>query len=238
MNGTYVRCRHGELPPHLQPLLDALRLAHKAAKVCKCGRRTKRVGTICAFCTWRTASSRCAKCGGACHRTSTICQPCSRKKQTRVCRGCLRDFVKNSGGKGIYCSRACAFANILGWSRRPRPKTSRAKPPRPCIICGTERPRRRIAYCSDQCRDTRQPKPVRSFKCMGCGLERRGLARQLYCSKKCHRRLRKYSHLWSGLRGTARAEMIATALALKSFNCAYNETFLQKGTTDGEGQSG
>jgi predicted nucleic acid-binding Zn ribbon protein len=238
--GSYRADRHGPIPADLVGLIWPRPLGpHKPPKsktLCrKCGAGSR--SDTCGRCRLV-----CVRCGGQCTQLRSgkpRCLPCyqsSHRIKPVICAGCGETFIRRKGNiTAKYCSRECAFAHQRDWMRRPAPKVKTVHP-RPCFVCGKERPVKRFRYCSDTCRSSREKKAIRRISrtpvaCVLCGAP--GPGRSMCCSKRCWRRLRKYSQLWSGLKGHERAEMIATAVALKRFNQAYNDVFIQKGLSNG-----
>jgi hypothetical protein len=246
--GTYQAHRHGPIPDELVGLIwprpfGPRKPPRSKIKCTRCGAgsrsheactRCKRVCAVCGGVKICSTALRCLDCYSAAHAAAK-----------RVCKGCGAMFAR--GGRGTYCSRACSDAHRIDWSRRPPRKEKPPPPPRLCALCGGERPRLRVRYCSDGCASlvVAQRKAAEQRKrlgtasgeapyvCITCGSSGRGRKGRLYCSHACRHRMRKYAHLWAGLSGAARAEMISTAATLKRFNRAYNDVYLQKGNADG-----
>jgi 5-methylcytosine-specific restriction endonuclease McrA len=102
-------------------------------KVCEtCGGEHLGAAATCVRCREKCGCGR-QKCV-----TAADCKHCAGLvvNWERVCVGCgVRFQKKRNRNKGLYCSRACAFANCPHWAIKPQ----KPKPPLPirqCVVCG------------------------------------------------------------------------------------------------------
>lgn len=162
-----------------------------------------------------------------------------------ICIGCGVCFVRRRWKKDAfkYCSRQCAFrdpqlkrANAARLRALPRnPRTSKQMNRRPhqdrnCRVCGQSFQWGRAQLCSDACRraatrdSTRRQNQLRRAAsgalrlaaCLSCGRALSGKSR-LYCSKRCRKTFKKYTHFWQGASPDLRA-LVALAGQLKALN--------------------
>ena len=156
-----------------------------------------------------TTSHKRKYCSPRCHNQRS--HGPRKLKPERACKGCGTMFVpRNSGNKGLYCSRSCAYEHRNQWT-----KVGPSNPAKPgpycrvwfnvCKQCGKEwTARHKNAMCSDACRkiderertrlrsvaDDQRDRSPRACKC-GCGKEFApgyGDQRRLYFSVMCLKR--------------------------------------------------
>lgn len=224
--------------------------------VCGCGAAKSPTAVSCRACYWaprrrRYLTKPCAYCGFEFTRRIERDQPkfcgdaCARAAQqarkiairTKTCSGC--GIVFNCGHLGgkrrkqkkLYCTRACwRLHGVMPPGRKSPPRAKPPKPARVCVVCGAERPKFRLKYCSDACvqaAHTHDPKPCHPLVdvCLYCdsplAATRNG---RMFCSKRCSKRMRKYTRFWSGLNPDAKREMALAASALKKLNRRLNSS--------------
>jgi len=128
---------------------------------------------------------------------------------------------------------------IAAAARARAARTQRqARPPKPrplCQVCGAPCPSHRRIVCSAACGRGRQHNRRRERMnvqpslmlrtCLGCGVpmpgaddRRWGRVPRVYCSRRCARRMRKYTHLWAGMPRDQQGEMIRLAATMKAAN--------------------
>ena len=195
---------------------------------CACGNPTKvfstgRVAEACSEACSRIATRRksgakplrvcwlrkCWDCGKKISARAAFCMKCLAVRRfpnakARPCKGCGKMFKpRQTGNKGLYCSRECAFTNIKMW-KKPRARNVLMYCKvwfMDCVVCGkhfvARNPNQK--FCSEDCRYSNTlellrknyrknyiKKPIRILMCTTCGTRfntSRWNAR--YCSSPC-----------------------------------------------------
>ena len=169
----------------------------------------------CRDCRKRNRQKTCKTCGKQYdpgrRKSSKYCSPaCSRFRNTTFgkCRLCDASFAILARDRLTFCSRACADEwRTLERLTRPEVIRGSCAVHFPVCQCGTTfASRTRRKYCSTECaklaadqmamrRRTPKTKVLRKVACFECGASfEAGSSTAKYCSNRCRKRGRGYSH--------------------------------------------
>ena len=107
----------------------------------------------------------CVECGKTFQPSNTgqtacsiTCSAAARRARgaygvTHTCPICGTQYWLNCGGQRT-CSRSCGQILRIRNStpRAPKPRIKKARPARPCTVCGTPMPQHKRSYCTQRCR--------------------------------------------------------------------------------------